>query len=528
MGMLFTGLMITKGGPKTLEYNVRFGDPETQTLLPLLNTDLAEIMIACTERWLSGLIVAVKPGYAATIIAVAGGYPGTYERGKLISYGHIQTDTMVFHAGTSLDSDILTSTGGRVIAATSTAFTLENAIARAYTGMASIGFSNMHYRRDIGHRALKRALESSSGSNSHGNKPSAYEVAGVSISSGNELVSRIKRYVASTARPGAPADIGGFGGVFDLGQAGYTSSPTLIGAIDGVGTKLMLAHAMNKHDTIGIDLVAMNVNDLVVQGAQPLLFLDCFSCGKLDVDIAESFVKGLSSGCIEAECALIGGETAEMPGLFPKNGGKYDVVGATVGAVAKGQTLLPDKGSMMEGDLLLGLLSNGCHSNGFTLIRSIVEKSGLSFQDEAPWENAGKSVGESLLRPTKIYVKSIMGVVKNDLVKGMAHITGGGLIENIPRMLPKHLAAELDVTKWAVPEVFRWLKRSGSLENLEFAQVFNTGLGMVIVVAKENAAKAVHQLREAGETVHKVGKLTTRQGAEGCILQHMEDWNAWS
>lgn len=522
--MLFTGLMITKDGPKTLEYNVRFGDPETQTLLPLLKTDLSEIMTACTERWLSGVTVEVNFGYAATVVASAGGYPGKYKRGEIIECAGTQPDTVVFHAGTSFESGVVKSTGGRVIAATSIAPTLENAIARAYSGMSSIKFSNMHFRTDIGHRALKRARVSPA--KPPGGEPSAYDLAGVSISSGNNLVKRIKSIVAATAVPGTSADIGGFGGVFDLELAGYAGAPILVSANDGVGTKLMIAHIMNVHDTIGIDLVAMSVNDLVVQGAKPLFFLDCFTCSKLIVDIAADFVKGVCTGCIDAGCSLVGGETAEMPGIFSGNACTYDVVGSATGAIPRGQKILPDTASMKEGDILLGLASNGCHSNGFSLIRKIVEKAGLSYHDRAPWESVDKSIGESLLTPTKIYVNSILKIVNENLVKGMAHITGGGLIENIPRMLPDHLRAEVDCETWPLPQVFEWLRKTGELKNEELTRVFNTGLGMVVVVAAENVDEAVRQLESAGEKVYIVGTLSKREGDEGVVMKNMEQsWN---
>lgn len=521
--MLFTGLMITKDGPKTLEYNVRFGDPETQTLLPLLKTDLSEIMIACTERWLSGVTVEVNVGYAATVVASADGYPGKYKTGEIIECAGTQPGTMIFHAGTSFESGTIRSTGGRVIAATSIAPTLENAIARAYSGMGSIKFTKMHFRTDIGHRALKRARISSADQAGYG--PSAYDLAGVSISSGNNLVKRIKPMVAATAVPGTSADIGGFGGVFDLELAGYAGAPTLVSANDGVGTKLMIAQVMNIHDTVGIDLVAMSVNDLVVQGAKPLFFLDCFTCSKLIVDIAADFVRGVCTGCVDAGCSLIGGETAEMPGLFPEDASTYDVVGSATGAIPRGQKILPDTASMKEGDILLGLASKGCHSNGFSLIRKIVEKAGLSYHDRAPWESTEKSVGESLLTPTKIYVNSVLKIVNKNLVKGMAHITGGGLVENIPRMLPDHLQAEVNCKTWPVPQVFKWLKKTGELENEEFARVFNTGLGMVAVVAVENVDEAFRQLESAGEKVYVVGKLSKREGDEGVVLLNLEQ--AW-
>lgn len=517
--------MITKDGPKTLEYNVRFGDPETQTLLPLLSneTDLAEVMIACTEGWLDGVSITTNSGFSACVVAAAGGYPNAYKRGHVITCQNIPSETLIFHAGTTLESDVLTSTGGRVIAATSTAATLETAISQAYSTMSSIHFPEMHYRTDIGHRALNRKEVSPSLSSPCNGKSLTYASAGVSISAGNDLVQRIKPLVASTARPGADAFLGGFGGDFDLSQAGYVGGPTLVGGMDGVGTKLTIAHAMNKHDTVGIDLVAMNVNDLVVQGAEPLFFMDCYSCGKLDVDVAAEFVKGAATGCKEAGCALIGGETAEMPGLLSKNGRVYDVSGAAVGAIAHGRTRLPEKLSMKKSDVLLGLSSSGCHSNGFSLVRKIIEKASLSYHDPAPWEISGTSVGESLLTPTRIYVKSVLDVANKNLVKGMAHITGGGLIENIPRMLPEHLAAELDVATWQVPMVLKWLKRTGELEDGEFARVFNTGLGMVIVVAEENVTQVLTEMEAAGEVVYVVGKLVQRE-REACVLKGLDAW----
>lgn len=516
--------MITKDGPKVLEYNVRFGDPETQTLLPLLSedTDLAEILVACTEHWLDATSLVINPGFSATVVAAAGGYPGNYARDLAISVGSIPHNIKIFHAGTSLDVDSgkLISTGGRVIAVTSTAPTLEEALCQSYGGMSAISFPTMHFRTDIGSRATKSTLRSSQPQT---NNSMTYASAGVSISSGNTLVQQIAPLVATTARPGASATIGGFGGLFDVAHAGYTSPPKLIGAIDGVGTKLQIAQAIGKHGTIGIDLVAMNVNDLIVQGAEPLFFLDCYSCGKLDVAVAADFVQGVTVGCRQAGCALIGGETAEMPGMFAAPG-QYDVVGATVGAVESRKRLLPDKESMVIGDTILGLASSGCHSNGFSLIRKIIEAKGLKYTQPAPWDPLN-SVGESLLTPTKIYVKPLLRAVNQDLIKGMAHITGGGLLENIPRMLPSNLAAELDLSAWTVPNVLKWLKVAGGLENREFARVFNAGLGMVVLVAREHLERTVSVLREEGEAVWVVGKVVGREeSGEGCVLKGLESW----
>lgn len=348
-----------------------------------------------------------------------------------------------------------------------------------------------------------------------------YADAGVSIDSGNALVKSIKAAVASTRRPGADAEIGGFGGALDLAAAGYSEPPILIQAIDGIGTKLMIAFAMDDYSTVGIDLVAMNVNDLIVQGAEPLTFMDYYACSKLHVPDAVRFIEGVARGCKEAGCALVGGETAEMPGMY--HGKDFDAGGAATGAIKKGQKILPDKAAMKEGDVLLGLASSGVHSNGFSLVRKIVERAGLSFNDQAPWES-GKTVGASLLTPTRIYVKPLLAAVQKDLLLGMAHITGGGLEDNIPRMLPEHLAAEVDASTWRVPEVLKWLKKAGGVIDREFARTWNTGIGMVIVVSAASAEQAVSTLKDAGEQVMNIGRLVKR-GEEAVVLQNTSSWH---
>jgi homoserine kinase len=360
----------------------------------------------------------------------------------------------------------------------------------------------------------------SSSNNLEAGEALTYASSGVSIDAGNQLVKRIKASTASTRRPGADGEIGGFGGLLDLQAAGYTEAPILVGAIDGIGTKVKIAFEMGKHDTVGIDLVAMNVNDLVVQGAEPLMFLDYYACSKLDVESAAKFVEGVANGCRQSGAALVGGETAEMPGIYKE--GEYDAGGAAIGAIKKGVPILPDTASMAEGDILLGLASSGVHSNGFSLVRKIVEKKGLSFHDAAPWSE-GDNIGTALLTPTKIYVKPLLAATRRGLIKGMAHITGGGLLENIPRMLPKTLAAELDAKTWPVPEVFKWLKSAGRLEHTEFARTFNTGLGMVLVVDHHNVRAATEILQEWGEQVFTVGRLVKRVD-EDCIVQNMDVW----
>jgi len=514
IGTLFTGLMITKNGPKTLEYNVRFGDPETQTLLPLLSqdTDLAEIMVACTEHWLDSISITCEDKFSATVVVAAGGYPGVYAKGTPMVVKAPPPKVNFFHAGTTIKDGQLKTSGGRVIAASSTAETLEEAVKQAYSGVDQIAFDKMQYRKDIAHRAFRPATSTK--------EALTYASAGVNIDVGNDFVERIKKAVASTRRPGADAEIGGFGGEIDLDLAGYTSAPIMVGAIDGVGTKLMIAQAMGKHDTVGIDLVAMNVNDLVVQGAEPLMFLDYYGCSQLNLEHAAAFVEGVAAGCIEANCALVGGETAEMPGMYQRD--DYDVAGAAIGAMSR-QFRLPLKEEMAEGDILLGLASNGVHSNGFSLVRRILERESLSYTAPAPWDKS-HTVGLSLLTPTKIYVGSILQVVKKRLVKGLAHITGGGLTENIPRMLPKHLAAEVDVTSWKLPPVFKWLKTAGNVSSAELARTFNTGVGMAAVVRKEDVQQVKDELEAAGEQVYEIGRLVLRM-KDGCVLKGLESWD---
>lgn len=513
VGTLFTGLMITKNGPKVLEYNTRFGDPETQTLLPLLETDLAEIMIACCESYLDAISIKVDPKKSsATVIVAAGGYPGSYAKGTPMTVTPPPPNTNIFHAGTAIKDGQLQTNGGRVIASQAVAETLEQAVERAYTGLeASIKFDKMFYRKDIAHRALKPAKQEAS---------LTYADAGVDVAAGNFFVERIKTAVRSTKRAGADAEIGGFGGEVDLNAAGYTSGPVIVGAIDGVGTKLLIAQAMNKHDTVGIDLVAMNVNDLVVQGATPLMFLDYYGCSKLNSEAAAAFVEGVATGCRDAGCALVGGETAEMPGMY--QGDDYDAAGCAVGAMAK-ELRLPRTSEMVEGDVLLGLASNGVHSNGFSLVRRIVAKESLAWDEPAPWDGP-KTVGSSLLTPTRIYVKQLLGVIGEKLVLGLSHITGGGLTENIPRMLPHHLAAEVDVSTWDLPAVFKWLKQKGPVTAPELAKTFNTGVGMVLAVSRETAARVKEMLEKEGETVYTIGKLVQRT-TEGTVFKGLESWN---
>ncbi|KZK82708.1 Phosphoribosylformylglycinamidine cyclo-ligase [Pseudovibrio sp. Ad13] len=348
----------------------------------------------------------------------------------------------------------------------------------------------------------------------NGNNGLTYSQAGVDIDAGNALVKRISPLVKATRRPGADSDIGGFGGLFDLKGAGF-KDPVLVAANDGVGTKLKIAIDTNVHSGVGIDLVAMCVNDLVVQGAEPLFFLDYFATGALDVDMATDVVAGIAEGCKISGAALIGGETAEMPGMYAA--GDYDLAGFSVGAAERG-TLLPSK-DIGEGDVLLGLASSGVHSNGFSLVRKIVEVSGLTWADKAPFD-ADKTLGEALMEPTRIYVKPLLAAIKEtNGIKALAHITGGGLPENLPRVLPDGLAARIDLSAISSPAVFGWLSKAGGIEQFEMLRTFNCGVGMVVAVAADKADAVRDVLEREGETVVTLGKLEAAQdGAEQVVF----------
>jgi len=337
--------------------------------------------------------------------------------------------------------------------------------------------------------------------------PLTYRDAGVDIEAGNALVKVIRPLAAKTARAGLLGGIGGFGGLFDLKASGFTD-PLLVAATDGVGTKLKLAIETGEHDGIGIDLVGMNVNDIVVQGAEPLFFLDYFACGKLDVDVAKRVIAGVAVGCREAGCALIGGETAEMPGLYAA--GDYDLAGFAVGAVER-DGLLP-RDDLEAGDVVLALPSSGVHANGFSLVRRLIVDAELDWEDPAPF-SPDRTLGHALLTPTRIYVRQILETIRTTgAVKALAHITGGGLTENIPRVLPDGLAAEIDLNSFAPPAEFRWLQAQAGVDDEEMLRTFNCGIGMVVVAGSGDADGVAASLRKSGETPWVLGRLVPRAG----------------
>jgi len=334
-----------------------------------------------------------------------------------------------------------------------------------------------------------------------------YAQAGVDIDAGNALVERIRPAAATTARPGVMAGLGGFGALFDPRAAGY-DDPVLVAATDGVGTKLRVAIDTGRVDTVGIDLVAMCVNDLVCQGAEPLFFLDYFATGKLDVDSAARVVEGIAEGCRRSGCALIGGETAEMPGMY--GAGDFDLAGFAVGALERGRAL---PAGVAAGDVLLGLASDGVHSNGFSLVRRLVDISGLGWETSCPWVGeGGESLGAALLAPTRLYVRPALAAIAAGGVHALAHITGGGLTENLPRVLPEGLGAEIELGAWKLPGVFRWLRAQGGMGEAEMLKTFNCGVGMVLAVAGDRAAPLRALLEEAGERVVVLGRVTEGQG----------------
>ena len=352
------------------------------------------------------------------------------------------------------------------------------------------------------------------------NTPSyTYEQAGVSIAAGNALVKAIGPLVKSTMRPGADGEIGGFGGFFDPKAAGY-KDPLLVAGNDGVGTKLKLAIDTNRHDTVGIDLVAMCVNDLIVQGAEPLFFLDYFATGKLENGVAERVIAGIADGCTQAGCALIGGETAEMPGMYAA--GDYDLAGFCVGAVERGDQLTGER--VAPGHVLLGLPSSGVHSNGFSLVRRLVADKGWKLDRPAVFD-ADRLLIDTLLEPTRIYVKTLLPLVRDGLIDAIAHITGGGLLENIPRVLPQGAHAEIDASGWEQPGLMAFLQAKGNIEPAEMARTFNCGVGMALAVEPQKVELVRSRLEDAGETVLALGRII--EGEEGCTVRGSQGtWSA--
>ncbi|XP_043282718.1 trifunctional purine biosynthetic protein adenosine-3 [Venturia canescens] len=505
-GVLYAGLMLTKDGPKVLEFNCRFGDPETQVILPLLESDLFEVMVACCRGNLSEVPLKWRDEvFAAGVILASAGYPESSSKGQVIRGVERVTELenhIVFHSGTARDEKQgeLVTNGGRVLMTVCLAPALELAAARATLAAREIVFEGKQFRTDIAHKGIARSILCTG--------QTSYKSSGVDIEAGDSLVSRIKPMVASTSRSGLLGGIGGFGGLFDVAAAGY-KNPVLVSGTDGVGTKLKIAIECGIHDTVGIDLVAMCVNDVLAHGAEPLFFLDYFACGRLDVDVAERVVSGVVQGCKQAGCTLIGGETAEMPDMYAD--GEYDLAGFTVGAVERGN-LLPRRDEIIPGDVVIGLPSSGVHSNGFSLVRRVLKLTGKTFNDPAPFCD-GKTIGEALLAPTKIYTQGVLPAMKSNLVKAFAHVTGGGLTENIPRVLPDHTRAVIDATAWDILPVFGWLATAGGIAEPEMLRTFNCGIGAILVCSPENAKQVL--TLTAIEKPLVIGRIESHEAVRG-------------
>ena len=484
VGVLYAGLILTHQGPRVLEFNCRFGDPETQAILPLLESDLLEIAVACVEGRLGELDIRWKSKAAACIVLASGGYPGRYPSGLPIS-GLEKTweSAAVFHAGTRLDGERVLTAGGRVLGVTGWGENLAQALERVYQVVGDIQFEGMQFRKDIGARQLHRIGYSPrdhvEAAGSGMPNPSAYATTGVDIDAGNRAVELMKSAVRSTYGPQVLAGIGAFGGLFDAAGLQALQQPVLAASTDGVGTKVMLAAQAGSYATLGEDIVNHCINDILVQGARPLFFLDYIASAKLQPEVAAQVVSGIAAACREAGCALLGGETAEMPGVYQP--GEFDIAGTIVGVVER-RAILP-RGDLQAGDALLGLRSSGPHTNGYSLIRKVF--AGLSLDTVFP--ELGVTLAEALLAPHRSYLR-LLGIILDDAgspIKALAHITGGGFIDNIPRPLPEGLGATIRLGSWPVPPIFKLIQERGSVPAAEMYRVFNMGIGMVIFVARE-------------------------------------------
>ncbi|XP_033333962.2 trifunctional purine biosynthetic protein adenosine-3 Gart [Megalopta genalis] len=499
VGVLYAGLMLTKDGPKVLEFNCRFGDPETQVVLPLLKSDLFTIMKACCDGLLNESQISWQENvFAVGVILASRGYPVSSSKGQVITGVNDvlrKADHFVFHSGTDISpqGELLTN-GGRVLITVSLAPSLTLAAAKATNAAQNIFFDGKQFRTDIAHKGIARSILH------HGKL--TYKSSGVDIAAGDSLVTAIKPATCSTKRLGTMGSIGSFGGLFDIKAAGY-KDPILVSGSDGVGTKLKIAFECNKHDTVGIDLVAMCVNDVLAHGAEPLFFLDYFACGKLDVNVANDVINGISEGCRRAGCSLIGGETAEMPDMYSH--GEYDLAGFAVGAVERDR-ILPRSNDIKDGDIVIGLPSNGVHSNGFSLVRKVLKLADKKYSDIAPFSETARTFGEELLEPTKIYVKGVIAALQTNLVKAFAHITGGGLTENIPRVLPKNMGVLLDANKWKIQSIFSWLAAFGEINKEEMLRTFNCGIGAVLICSQTEKDKVLLKLQSENPIV--IGHVT--------------------
>ncbi len=485
VGVLFAGVMLTPDGIRTLEYNCRFGDPETQAILPLLETDLFKILTACVDGTLDQTPVVWSPGVCASVVIASHNYPGNPRRGDLITLPEtLPAGALAFHAGTDVNADgNLITAGGRVLAISAAGADLEEALAAAYQGVEAVWFEGMQFRRDIGRTGQ-----------------SAYARAGVDIHAGTRATELMKTSIRSTYNRAVLSDTGSFGGLYDASALKNMAAPVLVASTDGVGTKTMVAARMNRWDTIGQDLVNHCINDILVQAARPLFFLDYVAASKLNPEQIASVVAGVAQACREAGCALLGGETAEMPGVYQP--GEIDLAGTLVGVVER--DLLLDGSKIQVGDVLLGLPSSGLHTNGFSLARMALGK--LDWDAARP-ELGGKSIGEALLAVHRPYIAQFDALQAAGVeIRGLAHITGGGVYDNLPRILPSGTAAAIQRGTWPEPPIFGLIARHSGATPQDLFHALNMGLGMLVVVPSHQADSALAAL--PGDC-YRVGRITT-------------------
>ncbi|MBK8904634.1 MAG: phosphoribosylamine--glycine ligase [Anaerolineaceae bacterium] len=506
-GVLYAGLMLTADGPKVIEFNCRFGDPETQVVLPLLESDLVELMLACVNGRLTPNMVKIHPGACATVVMAAPGYPASYPKGLPITgLDALPEEVMVFHAGTARQKGQLVTSGGRVLAVTSRGDDLETAVAHAYAGVEQVRFENAHYRKDIGRDWRLEIRDSAQSLISNLQSPSAYAQAGVDLTAGNRATRLMKTAVHSTFGPEVLSGVGSFGGLFDISAAKEMAQPVLVASADGVGTKTMVAAAMNRWDTIGHDIVNHCINDILVQGAKPLFFLDYVASAKLNPEQIATVVGGIAAACREAGVALLGGETAEMLGVYQQ--GELDLVGTVVGLVDRAKII--DGSRIAAGDAILGLPSSGLHTNGFSLARRALAD--LDWTAVHPQLN--DTIGSALLTPHRSYLADVQALQAAGIdIRGLAHITGGGLIDNPPRIFPAGLGAKIRRGCWPVPPIFALIQQQGHISDAEMAHVFNLGLGMLVMVPREQVDLALTAVPQA----HLVGEMFA--GIEGVIFE---------
>ena len=505
VGIIYAGLMLTNSGLRVLEFNCRFGDPETQAVLPLLQTDLLSIMDACVNGNLHEKQIDWKDGASVSVVVASKGYPEKAEVGKIVEVGEMPADTVCFHAGTMINADgQLVTSGGRVLAITSWAASMPAAIQAVYTAVRQIHIIGMQYRQDIAAQvaALQESLQAVPAKTTRDASSSmpkaAYEDSGVSIDAGNKAVELMKEAVKATYTPAVLAGIGSFGGLFDAAVLKGMKNPVLVASTDGVGTKVKLAAQVGRYRSIGHDIVNHCINDILVQGARPLFFMDYFATSRLNPEQAAEVVTGIAEACREAEMALLGGETAEMPGVYTP--GEFDVAGTIVGVLER-DNILPRTKELKPGDVLIGLASSGPHTNGYSLIRKIFIDTSL----DTIYPEIGISLADALLAPHRSYLKLLGPALQGCSIKALAHLTGGGFIENIPRILPGNLTAEISLGAWPASPLWRLIQQKGNIDRYEMYRVFNMGIGMVVIADKGDAVKI---RKSIPEETWEIGTLT--------------------